>query len=84
MISSAPKRVAKANDHLVLKGINSALYSKAKLAINAKKMRKSDFSGLAADYVGYGPTKNENSVSMLLKLVSPDMAGIRAAGAGVA
>ena len=47
-------------------------------------MRKSDFSGLAADYVGYGPTKNENSVSMLLKLVSPDMAGIRAAGAGVA
>ena len=44
MTKSTPKRVAKANDHLVLKGINSALYSKAKLAINAKKMRKSDAS----------------------------------------
>ena len=44
MINSAPKRVAKENDQLVLKGINSNLYSNAKFAINAKKIRKSEVS----------------------------------------
>jgi ubiquinone/menaquinone biosynthesis C-methylase UbiE len=45
-------------------------------------MRKGDFSSLAADYVRYRPTYNENLTSMLVKSVSLNVGGIKAADVG--
>ena len=45
-------------------------------------MRKGDFSSLAADYVRYRPTYNENLTNMLVKSVSLNVGDIKAADVG--
>ena len=45
-------------------------------------MRKGDFSNLAADYVRYRPTYNENLTNMLVKSVSLNVGDIKAADVG--